>query len=46
MIVQFSNGGGIFNAGKGAPVDANTLAVEGCVAGALHVRQLAKASVL
>jgi len=42
MIVQFSNGGGAFMAGKGASGDATTKAVKGCVAGALLVRELAE----
>ncbi len=43
MIVQFSNGGGIYNAGKGLKNEADQkTAVMGCVAGALHVRALAE----
>ena len=41
MIVQFSNGGGYFMAGKGTSNDDQKAAVAGCVAGALMVRELA-----
>merc|ERR1711966_144102 len=42
MIIQFSNGGGIYNAGKGWKNEADQkAAIMGCVAGALHVRALA-----
>merc|ERR1711966_460197 len=43
MIIQFSNGGGIYNAGKGWKNEADQkAAIMGCVAGALHVRALAE----
>mmetsp|Transcript_5057 Transcript_5057/g.7581 ORF Transcript_5057/g.7581 Transcript_5057/m.7581 type:complete len:182 (+) Transcript_5057:61-606(+) len=44
MIVQFSRGGGQFIAGKSVAGGENqdSAAVAGCVAGALHVRQLAE----
>ena len=43
MIIQFSNGGGIYNAGKGWKNEADQkAAIIGCVAGALHVRALAE----
>ena len=41
MIVQFSNGGGYFMAGKGTSNENQKAAVAGCVAGALMVRELA-----
>jgi fructose-bisphosphate aldolase class II len=41
MIVQFSNGGGYFMAGKGTSNADQKAAVAGCVAGALMVRELA-----
>merc|ERR1711939_49418 len=42
MIIQFSNGGGAYNAGKGWKNEKDQkAAVMGCVAGALHVRALA-----
>ena len=41
MIVQFSNGGGYFMAGKGTSNEDQKAAVAGCVAGALMVRELA-----
>ena len=43
VIVQFSNGGGQFYAGKGLNVDANTRAILGSISGAHHVHQLAEA---
>lgn len=43
VIVQFSNGGGQFYAGKGLNVDAITRAVLGSISGAHHVHQLAEA---
>ena len=43
MIIQFSNGGGAYNAGKGWKNEKDQkAAVMGCVAGALHVRALAE----
>ena len=41
MIVQFSNGGGYFMAGKGTSNADEKAAVAGCVAGAVMVRELA-----
>lgn len=41
VIIQFSNGGGVFYAGKNIPVDGNKAAVAGSVAGAIHIHQLA-----
>lgn len=43
VIVQFSNGGAQFNAGKGLSNDNQKAAVLGAVAGAKHVHQLAEA---
>lgn len=43
VIVQFSNGGAQFNAGKGLSNDNQRAAVLGAVAGAKHVHQLAEA---
>jgi len=42
VIVQFSNGGAQFNAGKGLSNDGQNAAVAGAVAGAKHVHELAK----
>ena len=42
VIVQFSNGGGAFYAGKGIKVDGMQAAIAGSVSGALHVHQLAE----
>lgn len=43
VIIQFSNGGGQFNAGKGLSNDGQKAAVAGCVAGAKHIHEMAKA---
>lgn len=43
VIIQFSNGGAQFNAGKGLNNESQKAAIEGGIAGALHVHQLAKA---
>jgi fructose-bisphosphate aldolase, class II len=42
VIVQFSNGGGVFNAGKGLKNDAQQASIIGSVAGAHHVHLMAK----
>merc|ERR1712084_19827 len=42
MIIQFSRGGGQFLAGKAAKNDDDAACIAGCVAGALHVRQVAE----
>ena len=43
VIVQFSNGGAQFNAGKGLSNENHQAAIAGAVAGAKHVHQLAEA---
>ena len=43
VIVQFSNGGGQFYAGKGLDTDSHTRAILGSISGAHHVHQLAEA---
>ena len=43
VIIQFSNGGAQFNAGKGLTNENQKAAVAGSVAGAKHVHQLAEA---
>lgn len=43
VIIQFSNGGSIFNAGKGLSNDGQKAAVLGAVAGAKHIHTLAEA---
>ena len=43
VIIQFSNGGGQFNAGKGLSNENEKAAIAGCVAGAKHVHELAEA---
>lgn len=42
VIIQFSNGGGAFYAGKGLSFDDEKAAIAGSVSGALHVHQLAE----
>jgi len=42
VMIQFSNGGAAFYAGKGMPGKGQEKAVAGAVAGALHVRAMAK----
>ena len=42
VIVQFSNGGGQFNAGKGLSNENQKAAIAGSIAGAKHVHTLAK----
>jgi len=42
VIIQFSNGGAQFNAGKGLSNDGQHAAIAGAVAGAKHVHELAK----
>lgn len=43
VIIQFSNGGAQFNAGKGLSNDGQQAAILGAVAGAKHIHQLAEA---
>ncbi|RMB56253.1 class II fructose-bisphosphate aldolase [Dokdonia sinensis] len=43
VIIQFSNGGAQFNAGKGLSNDGQKAAIAGAVAGAKHVHELAEA---
>ena len=43
VIIQFSNGGAHFNAGKGLDNDQQKAAIAGGVAGAKHIHELAKA---
>ncbi len=42
VIIQFSNGGGAFYAGKGLTNDGEKAAIAGSVSGALHVHKLAE----
>ncbi len=42
IIIQFSNGGGVFNAGKYLDNTDQRAAIAGCVAGAHHVRILSE----
>src|SRR5262249_36163676 len=43
IIIQFSNGGAAFYAGKGLSNDAQASAIKGGIAGALHIHTLAEA---
>ena len=43
VIIQFSNGGAVFNAGKGLKLEGQQAAVLGAVAGAKHINTLAEA---
>ncbi len=43
VIIQFSNGGGQFNAGKGLSNENEKAAIAGSVAGAKHIHELAEA---
>lgn len=43
VIIQFSNGGASFNAGKGLTNDAHKSAIAGGIAGARHIHTLAEA---
>lgn len=42
VIIQFSNGGGIFYAGKSLKNENERLAIKGCIAGAKHVHEIAE----
>jgi len=42
IIIQFSNGGAVFNAGKGIGLDGQNAAIAGAIAGAKHVHELAE----
>lgn len=43
MVIQFSNGGAAFYAGKGLSNTGQRAAIAGAIAGAMHVHQLAEA---
>ena len=43
VIIQFSNGGAVFNAGKGLKLEGQQAAILGAVAGAKHIHTLAEA---
>ena len=43
IIIQFSNGGAVFFAGKGLPNENHNAAIAGGIAGAHHVRAMAEA---
>ena len=43
VIIQFSNGGAVFNAGKGLSNKNQNAAIKGAIAGAKHIHELSKA---
>ena len=43
VIIQFSNGGAAFNAGKGLKLEGHNAAVLGAISGAQHIHTLAEA---
>jgi len=43
VMIQFSNGGAAFNAGKGLKMDGQQAAILGAIAGAKHIHTLAEA---
>jgi len=43
VMIQFSNGGAVFNAGKGLKMEGQQAAILGAVAGAKHIHALAEA---
>src|SRR5512133_2503166 len=43
VMIQFSNGGAIFNAGKGLKMEGQQAAILGGIAGAKHIHTLAEA---
>lgn len=43
VIIQFSNGGAVFNAGKGLKLEGQQAAILGGIAGAKHIHTLAEA---
>ena len=43
VIIQFSNGGGVFFGGKGLSNDNQAAAIAGSVSGAMHIHNMAKA---
>ena len=43
VMIQFSNGGAVFNAGKGLKLEGQEAAILGAVAGARHIHTLAEA---
>ena len=42
IIIQFSNGGAVFNAGKGLKLEGQEAGIFGAVAGAMHIHLLAE----
>ncbi|MBT8235679.1 MAG: class II fructose-bisphosphate aldolase, partial [Bacteroidia bacterium] len=43
VIIQYSNGGAQFNAGKGLSNDGQRAAIKGAIAGARHIHEMASA---
>src|SRR5512136_2440334 len=42
VIIQFSNGGGVFYAGKSLKNDNERIAIKGCISGAMHIHETAE----
>ncbi len=42
VIIQFSNGGGIFYAGKSLKNENERIAIRGCISGAMHIHEVAE----
>ena len=42
VMVQFSNGGGQFYAGKGLPNEKQEASIAGCISGAIHIHHVAE----
>ena len=42
VMIQFSNGGGVFNAGKSISNDHQKASIAGSISGALHIHQMAE----
>lgn len=43
VIIQFSNGGAVFYAGKSLSNDSEAVAIKGAVSGAMHIHEMAEA---
>ena len=42
VMIQFSNGGGVFCAGKSLSNDGQQAAIQGCISGAMHIHRMAE----
>ena len=43
VIIQYSNGGAVYNAGKGLKAEGHVAAIKGAITGAKHIHELAEA---